>query len=152
MFIPVGTDRPRTKSPWLVYALIVVNTRIFLGMQVFLESRGESAVGRFYMEYAVVRDGFEWHQLLTSAFLHGGWMHLIGNMLVLAALGCLIARRLSSVGLHGPRRIRGLFWCRLLRRCTLSHLLVVIALHHLRLALAQPLVAVLCAESGTRRR
>lgn len=98
MFIPVGTDRPRTKSPWLVYALIVVNTLIFLGMQVFLESRGESAVGRFYMEYAVVRDGFEWHQLLTSAFLHGGWMHLIGNMLVLAALGPNVEDKMGHLG------------------------------------------------------
>jgi membrane associated rhomboid family serine protease len=37
--------------------------------------------------------------LLTAQFLHGGWAHLIGNVLVLLLLGPLLERRIGAVRL-----------------------------------------------------
>jgi membrane associated rhomboid family serine protease len=45
----------------------------------------------------VWRHGFEWWQLATSAFLHGGWLHLGFNMLVLAALGPNVEDKLGHL-------------------------------------------------------
>jgi membrane associated rhomboid family serine protease len=53
-------------------------------------------------EYAAARDLAPtiplpfWSTLMTSMFLHGGWMHLGGNMLYLAIFGDNIERRLGS--------------------------------------------------------
>jgi membrane associated rhomboid family serine protease len=34
----------------------------------------------FIAHYGVIPTRFQWADVLTSIFLHGGWMHLIGNM------------------------------------------------------------------------
>ena len=34
----------------------------------------------FIAHYGVIPTRFQWMDVLTSIFLHGGWMHLIGNM------------------------------------------------------------------------
>ncbi len=39
--------------------------------------------------YSEVRNG-EWYRLLTSGFVHGGWVHLLINMFVLYSFGSLI--------------------------------------------------------------
>lgn len=97
MFIPLTTDRPRTRRPILVHTLIAVNSIIFLGM-LMLERTGVYGIREVFNQFAVVNDGFVWYQLLSSAFLHGGWMHIIGNMIVLAALGPNVEDKMGHVG------------------------------------------------------
>lgn len=97
MLIPLTTDRPRRKAPVLIHALVLMNALVFVWT---LSVRSGSPIDfiRLMESYAVVRDGFEWHQLLTSAFLHGGWMHLIFNMIVLMALGPNVEDKLGHIG------------------------------------------------------
>ncbi|MFW5970433.1 MAG: rhomboid family intramembrane serine protease [Halofilum sp. (in: g-proteobacteria)] len=45
---------------------------------------------------------------LTSMFLHGGWFHLIGNMIFLVALGLLVEVALGSLVLTGLYLLSGL--------------------------------------------
>lgn len=97
MLIPLTTDRPRSKSPVLVYSLIAVNTLIFLGM-LMLDRSGGYAAEDVYRRFAVANEGFVWYQLISSAFLHGGWMHIIGNMIVLAALGPNVEDKMGHAG------------------------------------------------------
>lgn len=53
---------------------------------------------RILDRFAVVRGpGFEWYQLLTSAFLHGGMLHLAGNLIFLYAFGRALEDRLGSI-------------------------------------------------------
>ena len=95
MFFPIRDDNPTFRKPILTVALIAVNTLIFL----YTKSLGEEGFARFIYSFGFIPDLFlgtsQSYDLptsyyltpLTSMFLHGGWMHLIGNMLVLWVYG-----------------------------------------------------------------
>lgn len=69
------TIRSQTK-PVITGLLILVNVIVF-----FHEiTMGPQGLNRFIYQYAVVPDRLQLTDLVTSMFLHGGWMHLIGNM------------------------------------------------------------------------
>jgi membrane associated rhomboid family serine protease len=73
----------------MTYALIAANIGIFLSM---LPAAGdERALAQFYYDWALlprrVMGGDGLNGLLTSQFLHAGWMHLVGNMLFLWIFG-----------------------------------------------------------------
>lgn len=83
MFFPVGDDQVHQgHTPYFAYGFIALNVLIFL-YQAYLGQSVEAH--QFIMEFgcipAEIEAGQDYHTLLTSAFLHGGWMHLIGNML-----------------------------------------------------------------------
>lgn len=84
MFIPIGDDQVKGgHRPIIAYGFIVLNVIIYL----YEASLGESQLGRFINEYGSVpletSQGEDLYTLFTSMFLHGGWLHLIGNMLYL---------------------------------------------------------------------
>jgi membrane associated rhomboid family serine protease len=95
---PIGDERVQGGSPAVVtFGLIALNVLAFV---VELAQPSEGALQSFIQawgvvprEYSLVRDlpptiplPF-WSTLLTSMFLHGGWMHLGGNMLYLWIFG-----------------------------------------------------------------
>jgi membrane associated rhomboid family serine protease len=90
--IPLRDDNPTRTTPVVTYALIAACVLIFL-WQVSLGQRMELAIyayglipdvllgdARLPPEVAAVPG---WATVFTSMFLHGSWMHLIGNMLYL---------------------------------------------------------------------
>lgn len=84
MFFPIGDDQIKGGAyPFFSYAFIIINVGVFL-YQVSLD---QSQVMGFLETYstipAYIRDGHHWGTLISAMFLHGGWMHLIGNMLFL---------------------------------------------------------------------
>ena len=84
MFFPIGDVNVKGgHKPRLTYLLIVVNVLVF-GYE-YLLNPYEQAV--FITEFGSIpleiTNGQDYHTLVTSMFLHGGWMHLIGNMLFL---------------------------------------------------------------------
>ena len=95
---PVGDDRVAGGPPALAtYALIALNVLAFL---VELSQPSEAALQSFIQAWGVVPREYAaaqdlppaiplpfWTTLLTSMFLHGGWMHLGGNMLYLWIFG-----------------------------------------------------------------
>lgn len=109
---PVGDDRgPGTGAPIVTMALIVVNVLAFFielgqGSQGALQSF-ITAWGVVPREYSVGRDlppliPFPfWATLFTSMFLHGGWMHLGGNMLYLWIFGDNIERAMGAARFLG---------------------------------------------------
>lgn len=84
MFFPIGDDNVRGKSkPIFTYLLIIFNCYIFWQQ---LQLSPEQMQDFFYTYGAVpslIWKAQNLHTLVTSMFLHGGWMHLIGNMLFL---------------------------------------------------------------------
>lgn len=97
MLIPLTTDRPRRRAPVLIHALVLINALAFV-WSLSVQSRDPGDFIRLIDTFAVQNDGFHWYQLLTSAFLHGGWMHLIFNMIVLMALGPNVEDKLGHIG------------------------------------------------------
>jgi len=82
--IPLTDDSRRPVSfPVATTAIIVINFAVFV-----LELLGGD---QFVMQWseipAEVVAGHHWITLLTSQFLHAGWMHIIGNMVFLHAFG-----------------------------------------------------------------
>lgn len=97
--IPIGDDNVRGARPALVnYALIAINVVVFL----YESSLGQNALQEFFNQWAVqpveILAGQGLVTLITSMFLHGGWMHLIGNMVFLAVFGDNIEAVLGHIG------------------------------------------------------
>ncbi len=93
--IPLRDTIPSHSFPFVTQVLIVVNVLLFL-----YEINLGSALERFLLEYGFVPARYlyfsetqPWNlparfgPILASMFLHGGWLHLIGNMWMLWIFG-----------------------------------------------------------------
>ncbi|WP_299282849.1 rhomboid family intramembrane serine protease [uncultured Tateyamaria sp.] len=86
---PIRDHNPSGRTPYVTYMLLAANIGMFVSyVGLFDDAR---AINAFFNAYAILParistgDGFQ--TLVTSMFLHGGWMHLIGNMLFLWIFG-----------------------------------------------------------------
>ena len=80
MFFPIGDDQVKGGHfPALSYTFIALNIAIFLYQLQF----PDALVGEFGSVPAATVRGENLLTLFTSMFLHGGWAHLIGNMIFL---------------------------------------------------------------------
>jgi membrane associated rhomboid family serine protease len=88
--IPISDEMPSRRVPAVTYALIVTNVIVFL-YQALLSPDVEQFVMTWGAVPAYITDPASYPMsfvtLFTSMFLHGGWMHLIGNMLYLWIFG-----------------------------------------------------------------
>ena len=82
--IPIGdASRQPTRFPLATTAIIVVNAFVFL----FELMGGGEFVKQWALVPADIVAGRHWVTIVTSMFMHGGWMHIIGNMVFLHAFG-----------------------------------------------------------------
>ncbi len=86
---PIRDHNPSERVPYVTLGLIALNVLVFLFDAVTLQS--ERALAQFYYDYAMiparVSAGENYSSLITSIFLHAGFMHLAGNMLFLWIFG-----------------------------------------------------------------
>src|SRR4051812_38511018 len=80
---PLRDDRPTYTAPVVTTLLIVACALVFF----FELSLDDYSRDYFINRYGVVPAHLRPVTLLTSMFLHGGWSHIIGNMLFLWAFG-----------------------------------------------------------------
>jgi len=80
---PLRDDRPTWTAPIVTTLLIIACALVFF----FELSLDEYSRNYFITLYGVVPARLRPVTLLTSMFLHGGWSHIIGNMLFLWAFG-----------------------------------------------------------------
>ena len=88
--IPLRDTIPSLRTPVVTYALIVANVGVFLQ-----ELSHGANLDAFLLTWGLVPKHFSWATVLTSMFLHGGWMHLILNMLTLHIFGDNVEDRLG---------------------------------------------------------
>jgi membrane associated rhomboid family serine protease len=81
--IPLKDVIPSRTTPFVTVTFIVLNSIAFL----FELSLPEERLDTFVRAMGVVPANFLWPTLLTSMFLHGGWLHFLGNMLYLWIFG-----------------------------------------------------------------
>ena len=96
---PIRDHNPSSRTPFVTWALIAINVVVFLGY--FPQSTGNPAnLLAFYDEWALIPAEFDQSPrgLFTHMFLHGGWMHLIFNMLFLYVFGDNLEDLLGHVG------------------------------------------------------
>jgi len=82
--IPLSdASRQPRRFPAVTVAIILLNAFVFV-----LElTGGEGFVARWSVVPAEIAAGRHWVTLLTAMFMHGGWMHILGNMVFLWAFG-----------------------------------------------------------------
>ena len=81
--IPLRDVIPSRTTPYITVTIIVVNALVFIfELQLPLTDRA-----RFIEVYGIVPASVGSLSLLTSMFLHGGWLHFLGNMLYLWIFG-----------------------------------------------------------------
>jgi membrane associated rhomboid family serine protease len=85
---PIRDHNPSGRKPFVTYALIAINMLVFLGYWGQFSAQGLDA---FFYTWGLVPDqilsGRGGLTLITHMFLHGGWMHLLGNLLFLWIFG-----------------------------------------------------------------
>jgi len=101
--IPLRDNIPHRRFPVVTTTLIAINVLVFLW-----ELSLGPALDRAVMRYGVIpahlvhggdRDALErFLPLVTSMFLHGGWAHIVGNMLYLWIFGDNVEDRLGRGG------------------------------------------------------
>ena len=89
---PLRDTQPSNSKPVVTVILIVINVLVFL----FEFSLEPYSRNDFIAAYGMVPDNFSFISLLTSMFLHGGWMHVLGNMWFLWIFGDNIEDILGS--------------------------------------------------------
>ncbi len=92
--IPLKDTIPSRRYPIVTVSLIVVNVLIFLfelslgeGLSEFFDIFGVVPATYFELKETGAPFLLVYFPFVTSMFLHGGWMHLIGNMLYLWVFG-----------------------------------------------------------------
>lgn len=81
--IPLRDVIPSRTTPFITVTIIVLNSIAWL-----LEiSMPHEQLNEFLTVFGVVPAAFAWPTLITSMFLHGSWMHVIGNMWYLWIFG-----------------------------------------------------------------
>jgi membrane associated rhomboid family serine protease len=98
--IPLSDDAPRFSTPFVTYFIIALNTVTFL-FELSVGAQGQRALNSLIYHFGVVPVHFEralvagsapslvglFLPILTAMFLHGSWLHVIGNMWFLWIFG-----------------------------------------------------------------
>ena len=98
--IPLRDNIETRTSPFVTWALIAANCYIFY---LQISAGGMAGFDRFVDHYAVIPKHLfanptkYWPTLFTAAFLHGGWAHIIGNMLFLHIFGDSVEDRMGHL-------------------------------------------------------
>jgi len=106
-FIPLFDDNPSWRTPWVTWAVMALCVLVFLWQQ----SLTPMAERMAFFQYGFVPANASgaaplppalavlpaWATMVTAMFLHGGWMHLGGNMLYLWIFGDNVEDSMGSV-------------------------------------------------------
>ena len=96
--IPLRDNIPSNAKPYVVWTIIAANFYIFY---LQITAAGPDGFEHFINHWAVMPAHLfanphkYWITLITAAFLHGGWMHIIGNMVFLYIFGHSVEDRME---------------------------------------------------------
>ncbi|TWT58444.1 Rhomboid family protein [Thalassoglobus neptunius] len=88
ILIPISTDAPIYYRPIGTLALIVLNVAIYL----VIGGNIETAIERYGLQHSSGLTPFQW---ITSNFVHGGFFHLLFNMIFLWGFGIIIEGKIG---------------------------------------------------------
>ena len=97
--IPLYDTARRRRLPLVTWLLIAANIAIF----VYEVGFSPAALERFIRAWGLVpaqlfaQPQIEWVTILSSMFLHGGWLHILSNMWVLFIFGDNVEERMGGL-------------------------------------------------------
>lgn len=93
---PIRDHNPSNRTPVVTWTLILANVAIFAGY--YLTLPDERMLQSFFQTWGLVPADASAPNFLTSMFLHGGVMHLFGNMLFLWVFGDNLEDQMGHIG------------------------------------------------------
>ena len=98
MLLPIRTSIRPWRTPYANYALIAANIVIFF-MQYHVDAATHTVAHRSWVQYfMLVPNDLHLWQFISYAFLHGGLMHIVGNMFFLYLFGNNVNDKLGHTG------------------------------------------------------
>lgn len=97
MLIPLGTDRDKKRPTVITHVLIGANIAAF-ALFLMAERAGGEVAERWGDFGVLVPDRSPWWTYLSYAFRHGGYAHLLFNMVALWVFGPDVEDRLGKIG------------------------------------------------------
>jgi membrane associated rhomboid family serine protease len=90
--IPLRSSEPTYSPPTVTLVLILLNVLVFIfeitmPNEPSYDNPGGLTLNTFIATYGIVPDRFHFSSLITSMFIHGGFMHVAGNMWFLWVFG-----------------------------------------------------------------
>jgi len=107
--IPLRDRNPTRRTPVVTYSLIGLCVAAFAGELLITAVNGDAGLERFFEHWGAVpaditsalESGNYFGQatlgMLTSMFLHGSWLHVLGNMLFLWIFGNNVEDRIGRI-------------------------------------------------------
>src|SRR5579864_5106492 len=98
--IPLRDNIPTRNFPFINWLLIIANAFVFY---IELHMGNPTKLEHFITQWAVIPKNLfsapskYAFTLITAAFLHGGWMHIISNMLFLHIFGDNVEDRMGHI-------------------------------------------------------
>lgn len=96
--IPLRDNIPSRITPFVTWTFILMNCFVFY---LQITAGGADGFERFIYKWSVIPGNLfsnpaeHWHTLITATFLHGGWGHIIGNMVFLYIFGDNVEDRMG---------------------------------------------------------
>lgn len=107
--VPLRDENPVKITPYVTYGLIGVNILVFL-IEIGISASAPGALQSFFEQWAVVPKDLttslthlsgasipEWATIISSQFLHAGFLHLAGNMLYLWIFGNNVEEEMGRI-------------------------------------------------------
>ncbi|MBX5476063.1 MAG: rhomboid family intramembrane serine protease [Clostridia bacterium] len=104
--VPLRDSEPSGRFPWVTITLILVNLYVFMRQWLLPPDAAQALIAQWGVIPARVDAAWQGAALsqphvlatlVTATFLHGGWLHVAGNMLFLWVFGDNIEARLGSL-------------------------------------------------------
>lgn len=106
---PIGDQEVRGAGPGIInWILVILNVLVFFFMLTLPQESQRAFIYQFGAIPDQILQGQNIISLMTSLFMHGGFLHLIGNMLFLWVFGDNIEAVLGHLGYIGFYLIGGL--------------------------------------------
>ena len=103
LIAPYSTDAPIYYRPWVTGSLIVANVLIFFAttFQLMTGNVEEESIAWLILDFKTINP-LQW---ITGAFMHGDFMHLLGNMFFLWAFGLVVEGKIGETFNREPSRV-----------------------------------------------
>ena len=107
MIIPLGTDSRLRQTPYMNWALIGANVLVFVLFQHLRRLHGHWTIDLGQIDDLSASEldlspvAPRLYAFVSYAFLHAGWMHLLGNMLFLYIFGNNVNDKMGHIGYLG---------------------------------------------------
>lgn len=97
---PIRDHNPSGRTPYVVYALIAINIVVYIAT---LNLMSDNRAAHFFLtEWALIPEnitaGNNFQTLISTQFMHGGFLHLFGNMLFLWIFGDNLEDEMGHLG------------------------------------------------------